>query len=140
MVGGRTLHDEDPKLTVKADAVRAARVDSWGSPTPSAKVAIASRLDLRPDCKFLSAGPARILLFTTQQTALTQLKMLRSSGALVHVTDGERVDLEACPPHPEGDRHPTADGRRRRDAQLRAVEPGPGGRADGLRGTDDLRR
>ncbi len=93
MVGGHTLHDEDPGLTVKSEALRTARVERGLPPNP-AKVAIASRLDLRPDCKFLTAGPARILLFTTAQTAPAQLEMLRSSGALVHVTDGERVDLE----------------------------------------------
>lgn len=93
MIGGRTMHDEDPGLTVKSEALQAARVERGLPPNP-AKIAIASRLDLRPDCKFLSAGPARILLFTTAQTASAQLEMLRSSGALVHVTDGERVDLE----------------------------------------------
>ena len=93
MVGGNTLHDEDPKLTVKSEALRAER-EARGLPANPTKVAVASQLELRAGCNFLTAGPARILLFTTSQTTPDQLRMLRSSGAKVHVTDGERVDLE----------------------------------------------
>src|SRR5512140_1488726 len=53
MVGGRTLHDEDPRLTVKSEALRAER-QGRGLPANPAKVGIASRLDLRPDCRFLN--------------------------------------------------------------------------------------
>jgi 2,5-diamino-6-(ribosylamino)-4(3H)-pyrimidinone 5'-phosphate reductase len=91
MVGGRTLHGEDPKLTVKSEALRAERQAQGLSPNPT-KVAIASRLELRPDCNFLTAGPARIMLFTTSQTTPAQLDLLRSSGAETYVMDGERVD------------------------------------------------
>lgn len=91
MVGGRTLHGEDPKLTVKSEALRAER-QAQGLPPNPTKVAIASRLELRPDCNFLTAGPARIMLFTTSQTTPAQLDLLRSSGAETYVMDGERVD------------------------------------------------
>src|SRR5512140_1208148 len=92
MVGGRTLHDEDPRLTVKSDALRKARQER-GLPANPAKVAVASRLDLRPDCRFLTEGPSRIILFTTRQTGQAQLDMLRSLGAQVHVMEGQRVEL-----------------------------------------------
>src|SRR5512140_1929989 len=92
MVGGRTLHDEDPRLTIRSEALRLAR-QQRGLPANPAKVGVASRLRLRPDCRFLSDGPSRIVLFTTAQTDQDQLEMLRSLGAQVHVTDNERVDL-----------------------------------------------
>jgi 2,5-diamino-6-(ribosylamino)-4(3H)-pyrimidinone 5'-phosphate reductase len=92
MVGGRTLHDEDPRLTIKSDALRLART-ARGMPPNPAKVGIASRLALRPDCRFLTAGPARLILFTTSRTGDEQLDMLRSLGAQLHVLDGEHVDL-----------------------------------------------
>ncbi len=92
MVGGRTLHDEDPRLTVKSEALRQARQQRGLPPNP-AKVGIASRLTLKPDCRFLSDGPSRMILFTTPQTTQEQLDMLRSLGVQVHVLAGERVDL-----------------------------------------------
>jgi 2,5-diamino-6-(ribosylamino)-4(3H)-pyrimidinone 5'-phosphate reductase len=92
MVGGRTLHDEDPRLTVKSETLRLAR-QQRGLPANPAKVGIASRLKLNPDCRFLSDGPSRIILFTTKQTEQEQLAMLRSLGAQVHVMEGERADL-----------------------------------------------
>jgi 2,5-diamino-6-(ribosylamino)-4(3H)-pyrimidinone 5'-phosphate reductase len=92
MVGGRTLHDEDPKLTVKSEALRLARQARGLAPNP-AKVAVASRLQLKPECSFLTTGPARIILFTTAKTTLDQLDMLRSLGAQVRVHPGEHVDL-----------------------------------------------
>ena len=92
MVGGHTLHDEDPRLTVKSEALRLGRL-ARGLRANPAKVGIASRLALRPDCHFLNDGPARIILFTTPRTAPNQLVLLRSMGAQVHVLDGERVDL-----------------------------------------------
>ncbi len=92
MVGGNTLHDEDPRLTVKSEALRAER-QQRGLPANPTKAGIVSRLHLRPDCRFLNDGPARIVLFTTPQTEEAQLAMLRGAGAEVHVLDGERVDL-----------------------------------------------
>ena len=93
MVGGRTLHDEDPRLTVKSEALRERR-QAEGLPANPAKVAVASRLQLKPDCRFLSAGPARILLFTSPQTMTEQLDMLRLHGAEVHIQKEQRINLE----------------------------------------------
>lgn len=92
MIGGRTLHDEDPRLTVKSALLRGER-RALGLPENPAKVGVASRLHLKPDCRFLTAGPARILLFTTSQTSEAQLSMLRAGGAEVHVVGESRVDL-----------------------------------------------
>lgn len=92
MIGGRTLHDEDPKLTIKSDLLRAER-EALGLAANPTKVGLASRLELKPNSNFLTAGPARIMLFTTSQTPESQLAMIRSAGAEVFVLDGERVDL-----------------------------------------------
>jgi 2,5-diamino-6-(ribosylamino)-4(3H)-pyrimidinone 5'-phosphate reductase len=92
MVGGHTLHSEDPSLTVKSESLRRERQQRGLASNP-AKVAVSSRLQLRPDCKFLTGGPARIILFTTPQTAASQLSMLRGAGAEVHVLGEGRVDL-----------------------------------------------
>ena len=94
MVGGRTLHDEDPKLTIKSEALRNERLARGLSANP-AKTGVASRLDLKPDSNFLTTGSARIVLFTTAQTDESQLAMLRSCGAEVFVHQGERVNLNS---------------------------------------------
>ncbi len=92
MIAGYTLHDEDPKLTLKSEELRRER-QSRGLPPNPAKVAVASSLHLQPDCQFLNAGPARILLFTTAQTSPDQLDMLRARGAQVFILPGQRPDL-----------------------------------------------
>jgi 2,5-diamino-6-(ribosylamino)-4(3H)-pyrimidinone 5'-phosphate reductase len=92
MIGGRTLHDEDPRLTVKSEVLRAKR-RALGLPENPAKVAVASRLDLKLECRFLTAGPARRLLFTTGQTQAAEAAQLRLAGAEIFVQPGERVDL-----------------------------------------------
>lgn len=95
MVGGRTLHDEDPKLTVKSKLLREERLALGRTENP-AKVSVASRLDLKPDCNFLTAGPARIFLFTTSQTEESKLAELRAQDAEIYVLGEERVDLIAA--------------------------------------------
>lgn len=93
MIGGRTLHAEDPKLTVKSADLRLRRAAA-GRPENPAKVAASSSLRLQPDCQFLTAGPARRILFTTSSTAEDQISMLRSVGAEVFVQRGDQVDLK----------------------------------------------
>jgi 2,5-diamino-6-(ribosylamino)-4(3H)-pyrimidinone 5'-phosphate reductase len=92
MIGGHTLHDEDPKLTVKSESLRAERL-ARGLLANPAKVGISSRLHLKSDSNFLNASAARIFLFTTSQTDEAQLGMLRSFGAEVFIHEGERVNL-----------------------------------------------
>ena len=92
LIGGRTLHGDDPKLTIKSAVLRAER-EALGLPANPVKVAVASQLELKIDSNFLTAGPSRVMLFTTSQTPESQLAMLRSSGAEVYVLGDERVDL-----------------------------------------------
>jgi len=94
MVGGRTLLDEDPGLTVKSEALHAERVARGLQPNP-AKVGVVTRAALRPDAKFLTAGPARMLIFTTDQTAPEQLTLLEGHDVQVFVERGARVDVES---------------------------------------------
>jgi 2,5-diamino-6-(ribosylamino)-4(3H)-pyrimidinone 5'-phosphate reductase len=92
MVGGHTLLSENPKLTVKSADLRAERVARGLRPNP-VKVGIVSNADLKPDSDFLTAGPARIVIFTTMQTSKKKLEALRARGVDVYVHDTQRVDL-----------------------------------------------
>src|ERR1700690_338431 len=92
LIGGRTLHGDDPKLTIKSEVLRAERKALGQSANP-VKVAIASQLKLKIDSNFLTAGPSRMMMFTTSKTPESQLVMLRSSGAEVYVLGDEHVDL-----------------------------------------------
>lgn len=93
MVGGRTLLDEDPKLTVKSEARRAERVARSLSPNP-AKVGVVTQANIKADSQFLNAGPAEIVIFTTQRTSKEHLALLKSRHVDVYVDDTEQVDLE----------------------------------------------
>jgi len=93
MVGGRTLLHEDPKLTVKSEALRAERVSRGRTPNP-AKVGIVTKAELDTHSEFLYEGNARVVIFTTHHTSKDQLAFLRSQGVEVFVHDGERVDLK----------------------------------------------
>ena len=92
MVGGRTLLDEDPKLTVRSEALREERVRQGRSPNP-VKVGVVSRAELESDSKFLHEGGGRCVIFTTHRTSNEQLILLRSQNTEVFVHEGERVDL-----------------------------------------------
>jgi 2,5-diamino-6-(ribosylamino)-4(3H)-pyrimidinone 5'-phosphate reductase len=92
MVGGRTLLDENPKLTVKSADLRAAREARGLAPNP-VKVGIATNANLKPASDFLTTGPARIVIFTTQKTSKEQLEFLHARGVEVIVHNTERVDL-----------------------------------------------
>jgi len=92
MVGGRTLLDEDPKLTVKSEALREERVKGGLAPNPI-KVGVVSEVKFGSHSKFLYEGGARVVIFTTHRTSKEQLGSLRSQGVEVFVHGGERVDL-----------------------------------------------
>ena len=109
LVGGRTLLNEDPNLTVKSAELRAERLRK-GWPENPAKVGIISeipaivahglRLDdaggLRPPLRqFLTSGPAKVYLFTTRCTAPEVLSAFKTAGVKVHAMGQERVDLVA---------------------------------------------
>ena len=92
MVGGRTLLDEDPKLTVKSEALRQERLERGLSPNPI-KVGVVSEADLRPDSQFLTTGPAKIVIFTTRRTSNHHASLLESFGVDVYIDDSEKVNL-----------------------------------------------
>jgi 2,5-diamino-6-(ribosylamino)-4(3H)-pyrimidinone 5'-phosphate reductase len=95
MVGGRTLLDEDPKLTVKSEVLRAERVASGFSPNP-VKVGIVTKANIRAESNFLNAGPANIVIFTTHQTSKQHLALLKSRGVDVYIHDADEVDLKGA--------------------------------------------
>jgi 2,5-diamino-6-(ribosylamino)-4(3H)-pyrimidinone 5'-phosphate reductase len=92
MVGGKTLIQEDPKLTVKSEALRAERVSRGLTPNPI-KVGIVTNADDLPDSDFINFGSARVVIFTTEQTSKAQVEFLRSRSVEVYVHHSPRVDL-----------------------------------------------
>ena len=98
LVGGRTLLGDDPRLTVKLAALRADRHARGLSENPI-KVGIITNATLNLDSRFLTVGPARVMIFTTQQTSPPQIERLRERGAQVFVMGESRVDLSAVLAH-----------------------------------------
>src|SRR5690349_20446564 len=99
MVGGRTLLQEDPRLTVKSEALRAERLGRGLDENPM-KVGIVTRVvdikegpTIRSDGRFLNAGPARVVVFTSEQTEEAQIARLKARGVEVIVAGEQRVDL-----------------------------------------------
>jgi len=92
LVGGLTLLDEDPKLTVKSEALRAERVARGLLPNPI-KVGVVTIANVESDSNFLNVGPAKVVIFTTNQTSNDQLEFLRSRGVEVFVHEEHRVNL-----------------------------------------------
>ena len=92
LVGGKTLLEEQPKLTVKSEALREGRVRQGRSPNPI-KVGAATRADLSLDSDFIKVGDTRRVIFTTSQTSMSQLESLRALGVEVFVEEAPRVDL-----------------------------------------------
>ena len=93
MVGGKTLMDEDPKLTVKSEALQDERVKRGLAPNPI-KVGVVSKVEDDSLSKFLHEGNARVVIFTTTRTSKDKLESLRSQKVEVFVREGERVDLK----------------------------------------------
>lgn len=92
MVGGKTLLEEDPKLTVKSEALRAERIANGVSPNP-VKVGVVTKAELKLHSRFLQEGPARVVIFTTHQTSKERIAFLRSQGADVYTDDQDMVNL-----------------------------------------------
>jgi len=92
LVGGRTLLEEQPRLTVKSEALREGRIQRGLSPNPI-KVGVVTTADIPLDSDFIKAGPARVVIFTTSLTSIRQLDSLRALGVEVFVADAPRVDL-----------------------------------------------
>ncbi len=92
MVGGHTLLSEDPKLTVKSSALQSERVKRSQPPNP-AKAGVVTIAKFKPGCQFLTAGPAKVYVFTTTKTSTSQIDFLRAQGAEVSIDDADQVNL-----------------------------------------------
>ena len=92
LVGGRTLLEEQPKLTVKNEALREGRVRQGRSPNPI-KVGVVTVADIPKESDFIQTGDTRLVIFTTSQTSISKLAELRALGVEVFVDDAPRVDL-----------------------------------------------
>src|SRR6266849_6439830 len=81
MVGGHTVIDEDPRLTVKSAELRAGRVER-GVPENPAKVAvISSSLQLNPRGRFVTEGHARVIVFMPANASTLAKSTLRGGQA-----------------------------------------------------------
>jgi 2,5-diamino-6-(ribosylamino)-4(3H)-pyrimidinone 5'-phosphate reductase len=92
LVGGKTLLEEQPKLTVKSEALREGRIQRGLAPNPI-KVGVVTAADIPLESDFIKAGNARVVIFTTSQTSISQVEILRTYGVEVFVHDAPRVDL-----------------------------------------------
>ncbi len=94
MVGGNTLLKESPNLTVKLPELEKLRVANILPPNP-AKIGIVTKIDtLDPGGGFITAGPARKIIFTTTQTSPQQVNVLQALGVEVYQIGEKRVNLE----------------------------------------------
>ena len=94
LVGGRTLLEDDPQLTVRSLALRTQRQRRGQSENP-AKVGVVSEASLLPGGKFLTIGPARRLIYTTCRTSPGQLERLQAAGAETFILGQDQVNLPA---------------------------------------------
>ena len=109
MVGGRTLLQENPRLTVKSERTAPGQRNSWANQRIPSRWESFHRIgegDLPAQCDFLSAGPAGVMLFTTTQTHPETIRRLEACGAQVHIMGDKRVDLLAGAGKPFSGWHP----------------------------------
>lgn len=92
LIGGRTLLDEDPKLTIKSPQLRTERKDNGLEENP-VKIGIVNQANLKLDGDFVTAGPARRIIYTSEQTSPEQVRKLENAGVDVHVNGSKKVDL-----------------------------------------------
>ncbi|MFC1996858.1 2,5-diamino-6-(ribosylamino)-4(3H)-pyrimidinone 5'-phosphate reductase [Chloroflexota bacterium] len=92
MVGGRTLIEEDPRLTVKSPELQRERIAHNLAENP-VKVGVVSEARLSPESRFIQDGPAQVMIFTTEKTSKEQVKSLKEAGVEVFITGEQRVEL-----------------------------------------------
>jgi 2,5-diamino-6-(ribosylamino)-4(3H)-pyrimidinone 5'-phosphate reductase len=95
MVGGHTLLAEDPRLTVRSPKLRAERLGR-GEPENPAKVSVVSHDWPRSDSRFLTSGPARVVLFAPMTLDDVDRASLAARGVEVITLGQARVDLLAA--------------------------------------------
>jgi 2,5-diamino-6-(ribosylamino)-4(3H)-pyrimidinone 5'-phosphate reductase len=98
LVGGRTLLDEDPRLTVKSSELRHQRKAAGRTENP-VKVGVVSKAAIDLESRFLNDGETQVILFTTLQTPKAQIERLKAKGVQVYAEDAPRVDLTQAMRH-----------------------------------------
>jgi 2,5-diamino-6-(ribosylamino)-4(3H)-pyrimidinone 5'-phosphate reductase len=93
MVGTRTLVEEDPRLTVRSEALQAERVARGLAPNPTKVTLVRDVALLRADSRFVSDGPARIVVFVPRGTDTARAPESVEVIAVGPV-GAERVDLQ----------------------------------------------
>ncbi len=83
---------EDPRLTVKSEVLRS-QTGRGGAFTKPSQVGYRHNGRDQAGFRILNAGPAGIVIFTTQQTSNVQVSFLKARGVHVYVHDSERVNL-----------------------------------------------
>lgn len=92
MVGGHTLLDEDPSLTIKLKYLREDRLDR-GLPENPMKVGVVTQAFIQNESRFILDGPAQVIIFTTNQTPSNQIMKLEEMGVKVLTVGDDKVDL-----------------------------------------------
>jgi 2,5-diamino-6-(ribosylamino)-4(3H)-pyrimidinone 5'-phosphate reductase len=92
MVGGNTLINEDPKLTIKSPTLRADRGTRGLNENPI-KVGVISNASLLESSRFIHEGATRVILCTTHQTSPNQIRHLQNFGVEVLCFGETRVNL-----------------------------------------------
>ncbi len=93
MVGGHTLLQEDPRLTVKSPQLRRERKAAGREENP-VKVGVVSVAELKLDGDFMTAGPARRIIYTTRRTSPKLVGQLEAAGAQVFLMGSSTVELK----------------------------------------------
>ncbi len=92
LVGATTIRQDDPRLLVRDEQRRAARV-ARGEPAHPVKVTVTSRCDIDPGAKFFTVGETDKLVYCATPTLAGARQRL---GAAATVIDGgDPVDLHA---------------------------------------------
>jgi len=93
LVGGKTLIDEDPRLTVKSQTLHELRISRGLNKNPI-KVGVISQANFQEKSRFIHEGSSDVFIFTTTKTSRKQVATLKDGGVNVIVTEKKRVDLE----------------------------------------------
>lgn len=92
LVGGKTLINEDPRLTVKSKRLHELRIGRGQNLNP-AKVGVITEAKFSENSRFIHEGSTQVFVFTTNKTSHKQISYLEEIGVIVDVTEGKRVDL-----------------------------------------------